>query len=169
MQQLRAKLTAHKRPKIAGEYGEVQLATSRTLKYHTKTFTMHTLLDLVGWIISVASPVPSTAKRDNYYYPLCGLYAYFCRTLIGSKKREPKMIQLTFFQHGTTKRVVLGANLDNLRSDVKTKFQEERKKQMDDAGLSVQPNVKQPSNSAPQLLGHCAETFSFMFAKSCGP
>lgn len=130
---------------------------------------MYTLLDLVGWIISVSGPAPSNATRDNYYYPLCGLYAYFCRTLLGAKKREAQMIQLTFFQQGTTKRVVLAANLDNPPNDSKETIQQARNAQMVSASLIV-PNqaseVDQAGDALPQKYGHCAETFSFLFVKS---
>lgn len=133
---------------------------------------MYTVLDLVGWIISVSGPAPSDAERETYYYPLCGLYAYFCRTLLGIKKREPQMIQLTYFQQGTTKRAVLGANLDKPPNDVKDRIQRARNAQMVTAGLIV-PNqasgVDQAGGAAPQKYGHCAETFCFLFVKSWDP
>lgn len=133
------------------------------------------MYDLVGWIFSVTGTTPASVTRENYYYPLAGLYSIFCRRLIGEVTNEPQMVQLSFFTQtvsgASTGRIVIGATLDELPNKIKEPARVRRAQILVNFSIIRQEevqssNVQQPRGSRGQKFGHCAETFPFLFLNS---
>ncbi|KAF9261372.1 hypothetical protein L218DRAFT_1001865 [Marasmius fiardii PR-910] len=143
-------------------------------------FKFETIYDIVGWIFSVVGKTPTGATKENYFWPLLGVYFMFCRKLINNKEKEPQMVQLTFFsQNDGVQRVCLGANLDNPKPSRKNEMQKRRAEQMWQKRLILQneqeyvdeklkENFPTEATYPPQKLGHCAETFPLLFIHSLG-
>jgi len=56
---------------------EILLHTPLQVRYQNTMFMLESMYDLVGWIFSVTGTTPAGATRENYYYPLAGLYSIF--------------------------------------------------------------------------------------------
>ncbi|KAG2038183.1 hypothetical protein BDR03DRAFT_1010114 [Suillus americanus] len=138
-----------------------------TVSYQGTNFELETLFDLVGWIFSVTGRILEGATAANYYYPLVILYSKWCRTLC-SKRREPQMVQITWFTQGGTKRVCIGGNLDKpaqARKDAARIIRFERLLQ-DELAEEGERNESYVGDTSGQFIGHCAETFPALFIKS---
>ncbi|KAG1818749.1 uncharacterized protein BJ212DRAFT_108258 [Suillus subaureus] len=140
-----------------------------TVSYQGTNFELETLFDLVGWIFSVTGQTPNNATSANYYYPLVILYCQWCRTLCANEKKEPQMVQITWFPEGSTKRVCLGSNLDKPK---RTRKDAARIKRFDrllkDNLAKEDEREKSYVGDGGQLIGHCAESFPALFIKSLG-
>ena len=145
------------------------------VRYQNTMFMLESMYDLVGWIFSVTGTTPASATRENYYYPLAGLYSIFCRQLIGEVTNEPQMVQLSFFTQmvsgASTGRIVIGATLDELPNKIKEPARVRRAQILVNFSIIRQEevqssNVQQPRGSRGQKFGHCAETFPFLFLNS---
>lgn len=148
----------------------VFLTTVIQVNYQGHLIPHETAFDLIGWLFSVSGASPEGANRDNYYYPLVALYTMFCRRVSSTKKKEPQMVQITWFTQGTKTRVALGANLDKPAPVTKTAARVRRRDQMVNLTLITIAEqdtsfVGDPNGSQGQLFGHCAETFPFIYIK----
>ncbi|KAF8627117.1 hypothetical protein AX15_004531 [Amanita polypyramis BW_CC] len=163
------------------------------IQYQGNDVTIATVFDVVGWVLSVVgygipddpnNPKNLETNKENYFYPLLALFAVMCRTLVGSRGKEPTMVQVTWFMKGGVWLVALGANLDAPTSVLKPRKEDAqvcRARTMFDRvvidahtffdinfpmfrlQLSIFQGIK------GQVLGHCAETLPYMFVQSFMP
>jgi hypothetical protein len=139
------------------------------VSYQGTDFELETLFDLVGWIFSVTGQIPKDATAANYYYPLVILYCQWCRTLSANSKKEPQMVQITWFSQGSTKRVCIGSNLDKPKKPRKDAARTKRfDRLLKDDLAREDERQKSYVGDGGQLIGHCAETFPALFIKSLG-
>ncbi|KAG2038186.1 hypothetical protein BDR03DRAFT_1010118 [Suillus americanus] len=140
-----------------------------TVSYQGTNFELETLFDLVGWIFSVTGETAKDATAANYYYPLVILYCQWCRTLCANVKKEPQMVQITWFTQGSTKRVCIGSNLDQPKAARKEVARTKRfDRLLKDKLAEEDERLKSYVGDGGQFIGHCAETFPVLFIKSLG-
>ncbi|CCM01672.1 uncharacterized protein FIBRA_03735 [Fibroporia radiculosa] len=138
-----------------------------TLRVHYQgtDFELETLFDLVGWIFSVTGTTPAGATVDNYFYPLAVLYAKFCRVLSSSQK-QPQVLQMTWFTQAGVGRVSLGAVLDRPPAALKESARVRRANRLVAENMATDIHECHIAGATPQIVGHCAETFPFLFVQS---
>ncbi|KAJ7224583.1 hypothetical protein GGX14DRAFT_651116 [Mycena pura] len=165
-----------------GYYTVNSKLSSLPVRYQSNTFELRTLYDIVGWILSVVGPVPSIAKRDNYYYPLMMIGYVFCAKLIptqavekNGKKQKPSAgppevwSVMWFKDEQQVARVVVGANLDQPGKIPKNNAKDFRKSLLDTSHIlgwdTKQPSIMQQlsARGTGQDFGHCAETYPLLF------
>ncbi|KAG1818752.1 uncharacterized protein BJ212DRAFT_1479731 [Suillus subaureus] len=140
-----------------------------TVSYQGTNFEFETPFDLVGWILSVTGHIPEDVTTANYYYPLVILYCQWCRTLCAREKKEAKMVQITWYTQGGTKRVCLGSSLDRPKGERKEIARTRRFNMLSRDRLALGYERHLPySGDGGQPIGHCAETFPILFIKSLG-
>ncbi|KAF9261367.1 hypothetical protein L218DRAFT_1078744 [Marasmius fiardii PR-910] len=148
-----------------------------TVQYQGTPFQLETIYDIIGWIFSVVGTTPTGANNVNYFHPLLSVYFLFCRKLVTNRTKHPQTVQLTFFTQTVGnvvfQRVCLGANMDNPAPQRKETARNNRVDQMVARGQLLATdrdycNVVTAQGQAAQMVGHCAETFPFIFVRSLG-
>ncbi|KAF9222765.1 hypothetical protein BS17DRAFT_180693 [Gyrodon lividus] len=145
---------------IHGLLPDVLLAGPLPVNYQGAIFNLETMFDLVGWIFSVTGANPANANVTNYFYPLIVLYCHFCARL-ASNRRQPYMVQITWFTQGGTGRVILGSNLDNVPT--KEEVRVRRAQMLVSRQLATSDNETHGELVNGNKAGHCAETFPMLF------
>ncbi|KAF9261305.1 hypothetical protein L218DRAFT_1046842 [Marasmius fiardii PR-910] len=162
---------------ITGPRKTYLLDVRLNVNYQSTSFALETLYDIIGWIFSVVGTTPAGATKENYFYPFLGVYFMFCRKLISQRKRDPGMVQITYFSQTVggqvVQRVCLGANMDKPEYPRKEVARKNRTTQMVASGQIKEDeqeysDVPVAQGQQPPKVGHCAETFPFLFIRSLG-
>ncbi|CAF9913914.1 MAG: hypothetical protein HETSPECPRED_001693 [Heterodermia speciosa] len=143
----------------------------------------NTVLDLLGWLLSVTNIPADSAEPRTWYLQLLALYAKWCIVLAGNKSGIPPMVHISWFPGAKSQKVVLlGSTIGKIpelnwaepapktASFKAMTIINERQRYMIEAGFVSQQGQEVDIRNAVdgQGFGICAETFFYLVARGLG-